>query len=655
MRLGEVRPEPPSAPGVPRRIAPEPPLAAEPSRAWPQQSAILDRRISRREILRGIGLGALSGVIAACGSTVVSPSALSPTAGGATAVTSGPVTVGPPATEPATGPQAPPSPPTASPASAGAAPSAAATPGATAKPRGGTIRVGAFASGLTEGWLTWHAFGQEFAWNWCAQRLLSVAPDGTIVYDLASRHAVSADGREYTFTLAEGATWHDGVPVTAADVAFTYNTALKARAGSTTVSLVRPIKGSQAVIDDNSKDAEGIVVLDHHTIRFVLDQANAAILPTTFGVMFITPKHPFHGVALEDYTRQDIATNLFVGSGPLRMVEFRVKESVKLEARPNYVNGSGWKGLPGADRVSIRIYEDDKAQLTSTEAGDVDFQYFRTPSGDTLRALQAIEGMSTQKSLVGFNVFYSFFLGDGEEEPPNPVVKKKEFRQATIWALDLPTLVDDVLDGVYRVPDIFNQWIAPWANSDGLVRYTPQDIEKAKDLLSKSGYAGETIVCGTFGRDPDVPVIFQMWKDIGINTRQYVIEDTTYVDQFYTHPRGDILFSYGFGTLDGAPWGSDIFLGSRSFPQDGGYNAFRFANEEWDREYAAALAAPDEASQAPHLRRCSEIFNDELPYVPRYQRVDYALVGTALRGPERSTNLHPAVGGVRYWEWYIHG
>ena len=64
-----------------------------------------------------------------------------------------------------------------------AAPTARAAPrpvaaSAASTPRGGTIRAGAFEGGLTDGWLTWKSFGQEFAWNWCAQRLLSIAPDG---------------------------------------------------------------------------------------------------------------------------------------------------------------------------------------------------------------------------------------------------------------------------------------------------------------------------------------------------------------------------------------------------------------------------------------------------------------------------------------------
>jgi len=318
--------------------------------------------------------------------------------------------------------------------------------------------------------------------------------------------------------------------------------------------------------------------------------------------------------------------------------------------------GNGYKGLPGADKVSIRIYADANAQLTSTQAGEVDFQYFRKPTSDQLKQLSAIPGMTPQKALVGLNIFYSFNLGDDQQQPPNAVVKKKEFRQASVWALDRHTLCDDVLGGVFKVPDIMNHWIVPWANSDKLVKYDPQDVDKAKSLLQAAGYNGEEIQVYNFPKpDPDFAVILSMWQDAGIKTKAHEFGADTFFDEFYTAPKYDIGFAYGFGTISGLPWTSDQFLSSKFFPQKGGLNAMRFANAEWDKEFAAALAAPDQASQTPHLQRASEIFNDELPYVALYQRVDYTILSDKLRGPEKAPLgiLHPNQSGVNYWEWYI--
>ena len=271
-------------------------------------------------------------------------------------------------------------------------------------------------------------------------------------------------------------------------------------------------------------------------------------------------------------------------------------------------------------------------------------------------------GMSAQKSLVGFNIFFSFNL----LKPSVKALLDKRVRQAFVWALDRHTLVDDVLGGVFKVPDIMNHWIAPWANSDKLEKYDPQDANKAKALLAAGGWDPAAVVDVHHyppKLDPDVPVIVEMWKAVGINSKLTPFSEAGFVHEYYESkgkagapdegPSYDVGFVYGFGTLDGSPWGSDGTLGSKSvYPN--GYNSMRWVSKEWDTEFATALLQPDQATQAPHFKRCSEIFNDELPYIPIYQRVDYAIVSDNLRGPEQATILHPAAGGVHYWEWYIH-
>ena len=126
---------------------------------------------------------------------------------------------------------------------------------------------------------------------------------------------------EWTFKLAPGIKWHDGTPLTAKDVAFTYNTSLKAKAGSNTIGVATPFKGSKAVIDDNSQNCEGIVVVDDQTIKFILDKPNAQILPTSFAQLRLMPAHYFDGIALDQYAKQDVNTKLAIGSGAYRMTD----------------------------------------------------------------------------------------------------------------------------------------------------------------------------------------------------------------------------------------------------------------------------------------------------------------------------------------------
>ena len=593
--------------------------------ATPVVGRVLGANVSRRSVLKAAGLAGTSAALVACGATA--PSVV----------------------------------PGASASAPGATPVPATAPPASAAARGGTIRMGAFEGGLTDGFLPWKSFGQEFAWNWCAQSLVSIAADGSILYDLATSFDVSPDGKTFTFHLVEGATWHDGQPVTAADVAFTYNTGLKIKAGSNIGGRLAPIKGSKAVVADESKNAEGIRVIDDLTIAFDLDEPNAQVVPNVFAIIRIAPKHPFEGKTLEEFTGLPISQELFIGSGPYKMTEFKAKEFANFEPHAGYKNGSGYSGPPAADKVSIRIYADDAAQTLSTQSGEVDFNYVRRPSGDKLKTLQGISGMVAQQSLVGFNIFFSVNL----LKPSTPLLKDKNVRKALVWALDRDLLVNEVLGGVFKVPDVVNQWIQKWAVADGLETYDPQNVDKAKQLLAAAGWDSSVVLDVRHyppTLDPDIPVIQAMWEDVGVKIKLTPLPDDTFTADFYEDkdpstpaddgPRYDIAFVYGFGTLDGSPWGSDEFLGStRVYPN--GFNSMRFANTEWDTEFAAAIKEQTQETQAPHFKRCSEIFNDELPYMPIYQRVDYAVVSNKLKGPEKAPITHPAAGGIHFWEWYV--
>ena len=358
--------------------------------------------------------------------------------------------------------------------------------------------------------------------------------------------------------------------------------------------------------------------------------------------------------------KQDVNTKLAIGSGAYRMTENNGGVSFKLEAYSDFISGDGYTGPPGAASVSVIVYPDPNAQLVSAQTGEVDISYYRKPTGDQLKSLDAIQGMHTQKSLVGFNIFFSFNL----LAPTAPLLKDKRVRQER-RALDRDTLINDVLGGVVGLPSYMNQWISPWANSDKLEPYHPQNIDKAKNLLTEAGWI-LSIVLDARCNPPipltdDIPVILKMWEDVGIKTKLTPTADDVFVPTFYESkgpeglhegPSYDVFFTYGFGTLDGSPWGSDSTLGTgRVYPN--GSNSMRYSNPEWDFEFAAALLETAQEGQAPHFKRCSEIFNDELPYVPAYQRVDYSILSDKLKGPEAATILHPAAGGVKYWEWSI--
>lgn len=511
----------------------------------------------------------------------------------------------------------------------------------------GVIRFGAYEGGLADGLVPWYSFGQEFVWNWCAQKLIQVAPDGSVVYDLAASHEVSDDGLTYTFKLVDGATWSDGTPVTADDVAFTYNTMLKTDAGSNSAFKLTNLVGADEVTADQTKDASGIQVIDPQTISFTFTTPGAGYLSQTFGTSFIAPKHAFEGMDLADYKTNPAFTTGYIGSGPYTITEFKQDESVALVANPNYVNGSGYSGAPKAAQVAIRMFADANAQVLAAEAGEIDFTYYRQPSGDILSRFRAIQGMNVLDSFVGFNVFYSI-----------PYVDRpwatKEFRQALAYATDRVTMAQ--INGGSAPSAIISDWTAPWAVSDQLEPYT-YDIEKAKAALAASGFDLNQeldVRIYPYGVTPDeIPVLLDTWRnELGLKLKERAFTSDGFIKEFYEDSDYDIGFVYGFGTLDGSPFGSGQTLLSTSLYPNG-YNSFHFANEEFDTEYLAGNAAITQEEQGQHFARASEIFNAELPYFPYFNRVDAAIVSSKLTGVEGTTMFHPSAGGVPYWEWGI--
>ena len=186
-----------------------------------------------------------------------------------------------------------------------------------------------------------------------------------------------------------------------------------------------------------------------------------------------------------------------------------------------------------------------------------------------------------------------------------------------------------------------NHWIAPWANSDTLERYDPQDIEKAKALLAEvgwdSGYVRERLPLpaearpGRPGHPGDVEGRRhqdEVDADPGRRLRQRLLRRHRPQRRGRPGPDFDIGFVYGFGTLDGSPWGSDTTLGSTHvYPQ-------RLQLDALGERRSGTRSSPTRSSSRPRRRRrrifkrCSEIFNDELPYVA-------ALPARRLRDRER--------------------
>lgn len=181
--------------------------------------------------------------------------------------------------------------------------------------------------------------------------LTHIDPELRAQGDLAVDWEVSEDGKEYTFNLREGVTFHNGDPFTADDVIYTWNRSRD------------PEKSIHARVVENIKDIEK---LGDHKVKLVLGAPQASLLVKTLErssgrAMTIVSRGAIEEMGPQDYGLKP------VGTGPFRVTEHQLGQSLTMEAFEDYYDPE----RPGVDRVVITPIIDPEPLAAAIEAGDI--------------------------------------------------------------------------------------------------------------------------------------------------------------------------------------------------------------------------------------------------------------------------------------------
>ena len=281
--------------------------------------------------------------------------------------------------------------------------------------------------------------------------------DLTIGYDLATDHTVSGDGLTWTVHIRDDAVFTDGEPLTAADVAFTYNT----------------VKSSSSVNDftmlDYAEAPDDTTVVFHMTRPF-------SIWPYTMAIVGIVPEHA--------YDPATYGSNP-IGSGRYILTQWDRGQQVILEANPDYYGEA-----PAMQRVVILFMEEDAAFLAA-QAGQVDVAYTSaTYSDQTIDgyALAAYDSVDNR----GFNLPAVPAGTDSQGRAVgNDFTADVRVRRAINLGIDRQEMIDHVLNG-YGSPAYSICDNLPWYNPASEVSYDPEGaaalLDEADWLLSDDGY-----------------------------------------------------------------------------------------------------------------------------------------------------------------------
>ena len=312
--------------------------------------------------------------------------------------------------------------------------------------------------------------------------LTTTTADLKIGKDLATDYSVSEDGLTWTVSIRDDVKFTDGEPLTASDVAFTYNLCVE-----------------NSSVNDFTMLKEAVAV-DDTTVEFHMNTP-FSIWPYTMAIVGIIPEHAYD----ENYGQNPI------GSGRYIMKQWDKGQQVIFEANPDYYG----------DEVKMKkvtvLFMDEDAALAAAMAGQVDVAHTAASYAD-----QVIDGYSLLQVASVDNRGINLPVGPVEERDGltvgNEVTADIAVRRAINIGIDREEMITNVLGG-YGTPAYSVCDKMPWYNSEAQVSYDP---DGAKQLLEDAGW-----VPGADGiREKDgVRAAFTVMYNPGDSVRQALAED----------------------------------------------------------------------------------------------------------------------------------
>lgn len=306
---------------------------------------------------------------------------------------------------------------------------------------------------------------------------LDLSDTSKVKPDLADSWTVSDDGLTYTFKLKPGMKFASGNPITAADVAYSFERAIKLDKSPAFIINQFGISG-----DNVTEKAKAV---DDTTFQFVVDKAYApsfvlnCLSATVASVVDskLVKEHVAAVTPSADYKWDNDFGNAwlktgYAGSGQYKLREWRANEAVVLERNDNY-NGEKAK----LARVIYRNMKESSAQRLALEAGDIDVA--RNLEPNDLDAIAKNADLTTTSAPKGTVYYISL-------NQKNPNLAKPEVRQAFKYLVDYDALSTTILKGIGEIHQSFLPKGDLGAIDDNPFKL---DVAKAKELLAKAGLA----------------------------------------------------------------------------------------------------------------------------------------------------------------------
>ena len=444
---------------------------------------------------------------------------------------------------------------------------------------------------------------------------------------LAEKIATSSDGKTYDFKLREGIIFHNGEPLTAEDVVWTWKRYLNPSSQWRCLSEFDG-RGVATII--------GVEAIDKRTVSFKLDKPNALFL-----TQMARPDCGASGI----YHRSSIGTDGKwkepVGTGPFRFAEWRRGQYIELQKFEGYRSRPGlMDGLIGAkkaevDRVRFMVIPDSaaaKAALLSNSlelVPDIAVSELGDLNGQSAVKIEKV----TTAALSGLLL-----------QTRDPLLKDVRIRQAIALGIDSQTIVRGITNALAKVNNSAVPETSPFYSAIQKTGFQT-DVVKAKKLLQEAGYNGQVIKLTTNKRYHsmfDMALLTQsLAAKVGINIELEVLDWATQLDRY---SKGDYqIMAFGYSARLDPSLAFEMFTGPKDMQP----------RKTWDNPEAIRLV--EVSMQTSDLKRRQELFNalhkqllEDVPMIALYNAIQINAISSRLNGFHGWSGETPRLWNVQF-------
>lgn len=454
---------------------------------------------------------------------------------------------------------------------------------------------------------------------------------------LAEKVDISKDGREFTFTLRQGAQWSDGKPITIDDVKFSFD-------------VIFDDKYNAAHLRPYYENIEKAEVTGPNTIKFVTKSKYFGNFDVVAGLT-VLPKH-FYGNAEEGRKKN----KTILGSGPYVLKEYNQGQSIILERNKNWWGNAvpDQRGRYNFQMVRMRFDKEENLVLERLKKGELDYDSL-TPEAYSLKTDGAPWGTTVLKKkvenmqpksygYVGWNLTKPMFQDKGVRRALAHLMNRDEMNKKFRFGMSLPAT---------------GPWYQQSEYADPKTKAIPFDPKKAAELLKKAGWTdsnkdgvldkgGQPFEFNLFYANKDSQKYFVLYqedlKKAGIRMNLQLLEWNALLKNLDERKFDAVALGWGGGSVDLNPkqiWHTDS-------AKEGGSNRIGYSNKEVDKLIDEAIAELDKKKRIQMYRKIYAMIAEDAPYAFMFND-KFILYGVNKRIGMPKETYKFAVGTDYWW------